>query len=89
MKPQVCPLKAGSVTFHNGLTFHYAGPNKTDGMREAFAVIYMRDGTIYDGRPHVVADPLKTSEGLKVGDPLGGATFPKRRFRISLGGLSD
>jgi len=74
VKPQVCPLKAGSVTFHNGLTFHYAGPNKSDGMREAFAIIYMPDGTTYDGRGHVVTDPLLP--GLKVGDPLAGEVFP-------------
>jgi ectoine hydroxylase-related dioxygenase (phytanoyl-CoA dioxygenase family) len=61
VKPHVCELKAGSCTFHNGLTFHYAGPNKSDGMREAFAVIYMPDG-----------DPL----GLKVGDKLEGEVFP-------------
>jgi ectoine hydroxylase-related dioxygenase (phytanoyl-CoA dioxygenase family) len=74
VKPQVCPLKAGSVTFHNGLTFHYAGPNKSDGMREAFAIIYMPDGTTYDGRGHVVTAPLLP--GLKVGDRLDGEVFP-------------
>jgi ectoine hydroxylase-related dioxygenase (phytanoyl-CoA dioxygenase family) len=74
VKPVTCPLKAGSVTFHNGLTFHYAGPNKSDGMREAFAIIYMPDGTTYDGKGHVVTDPLKP--GLNVGDPLAGEMFP-------------
>jgi ectoine hydroxylase-related dioxygenase (phytanoyl-CoA dioxygenase family) len=74
VKPVTCPLKAGSVTFHNGLTFHYAGPNKSDGMREAFAIIYMPDGTTYDGRGHVVTDPLLP--GLKVGERLEGEVFP-------------
>jgi ectoine hydroxylase-related dioxygenase (phytanoyl-CoA dioxygenase family) len=74
-KPTVCPLKAGSVTFHNGLVFHYAGPNKSQEMREAFAIIYMRDGTIYDGKGHVLTDPER-SKGLKVGDPLEGEMFP-------------
>jgi ectoine hydroxylase-related dioxygenase (phytanoyl-CoA dioxygenase family) len=72
IKPTTCELKAGSATFHNGLTFHYAGPNKSDGMREAFAVIYMPDGTHFDGRPHIVTEPL----GLKVGDRLEGEVFP-------------
>jgi len=75
VKPTVCPLKAGSVTFHNGLTFHYAGPNKSDGMREAFACIYMRDGTTYDGRGHVLTDPMK-DKGLNIGDRLDSETFP-------------
>jgi ectoine hydroxylase-related dioxygenase (phytanoyl-CoA dioxygenase family) len=74
VKPVTCPLKAGSVTFHNGLTFHYAGPNKSDAMREAFAIIYMPDGTTYDGRGHIVTDPLKP--GLKLGDGLEGEMFP-------------
>lgn len=75
MKPTTCELRAGSVTFHNGLTFHYAGPNKTDIMREAFAIIYMPDGTIFTGEDHCVTDPLK-SQGLKPGSPLTGETFP-------------
>ena len=71
-KPVTCELPAGSCTFHNGLTFHYAGPNKSDGMREAFAIIYMPDGTHYDGEEHIVTDPL----GLKVGDELDGRDVP-------------
>jgi phytanoyl-CoA hydroxylase len=72
VKPVTCELKAGSATYHNGLTFHYAGPNKSDGMREAFAIIYMPDGTKFDGKPHVVTDPLKLTEG----DKLDGEMFP-------------
>lgn len=71
-KPEACQLTAGSCTFHNGLTFHYAGPNKSQGMREAFAIIYMPDGTQYDGKKHVVTDPLKLTEG----DTLEGEMFP-------------
>jgi ectoine hydroxylase-related dioxygenase (phytanoyl-CoA dioxygenase family) len=72
VKPQTCELTAGSCTFHNGLTFHYAGPNKSDGMRAAFAIIYMPDGTEYDGKKHVVTDPLN----LTAGDKLDGELFP-------------
>jgi phytanoyl-CoA hydroxylase len=72
IKPVTCELKAGSCTFHNGMTFHYAGPNRSDAMREAFAIIYMPDGTRYDGAPHLVTDALK----LKAGVPLGGDLFP-------------
>ena len=66
------PLKAGSVTFHNGLTFHYAGPNKSDDTREAFAIIYMPDGTAFDGAPHIVTD----GQGFQKGDALASELFP-------------
>lgn len=72
IKPRTIELKAGSCTFHNGLTFHYAGPNKSERMREAFAVLYMPDGTKYDGKKHIVTDPLN----LKEGDKLEGEMFP-------------
>lgn len=72
VKPVPRPLKAGSVTFHNGLTFHYAGPNKSGATREAFAIIYMPDGTRYDGKDHMVTD----GQGFAVGDVLDSELFP-------------
>lgn len=72
VKPTTIELRAGSCTYHNGLTFHYAGPNKSQQMREAFAIIYMPDGTKFDGKKHVVTDPL----GLNVGDKFYGEMFP-------------
>ncbi len=72
LKPVTCELKAGSVTVHNGMTFHYAGPNRSDGMREAIAIIYMPEGTTYHKVPHPVTDPLN----LKQGDKLSGELFP-------------
>jgi ectoine hydroxylase-related dioxygenase (phytanoyl-CoA dioxygenase family) len=70
--PEPRPLRAGSVTFHNGLTFHYAGPNKSDDTREAFAIIYMPDGTRYDGANHIVTD----GQGFAKGDVLNSDLFP-------------
>jgi ectoine hydroxylase-related dioxygenase (phytanoyl-CoA dioxygenase family) len=72
-KPVVCELIAGSATFHNGLTFHFAGPNKSEHLREAFAIIYMPDGTTYDGQRHCVTEPL----GLPIGAALDGELFPR------------
>jgi hypothetical protein len=60
------------VTFHNGLTFHYANANTTDAPRRALAIIYMPDGVTYNGHAHVVTDGL----GLTVGRPLAGEFFP-------------
>ena len=42
------PLKAGDATFHSGLTFHGAGQNQTEQMREAMTIIYLKDGTTFD-----------------------------------------
>jgi phytanoyl-CoA hydroxylase len=72
VKPVTCELSAGSCTYHNGLTFHFAGPNKSDAMREAFAILYMPDGTRYSGAKHIVTDPLN----LGVNDRLDGEMFP-------------
>jgi ectoine hydroxylase-related dioxygenase (phytanoyl-CoA dioxygenase family) len=65
------PLKAGSCTFHNGLTFHYAGPNRSDWMREGLAIIYMPDGTTYSGQKHVM-----NFDEFAPGDRLQGKRFP-------------
>jgi phytanoyl-CoA hydroxylase len=72
IKPVTCQLKAGSCTFHNGLTFHYAGPNRTDSMREAMAILYMPDGTTYSGAGHCVID----NGEFEVGQRLSGPKFP-------------
>jgi ectoine hydroxylase-related dioxygenase (phytanoyl-CoA dioxygenase family) len=71
-KPVMCPMKAGSCTFHNGLTFHYAHANRTAQPRRAFAIIYMPDGTIFNGKKHLVTD----GSGFSEGDTLKGGLFP-------------
>lgn len=66
------PLRAGSCTFHDGRTFHFASANRTDKPRRALVVIYMADCTTYNGARHVVTD----GQGLQVGKPLEGELFP-------------
>lgn len=66
------PLRAGDCTFHHGRCAHMATPNRTDDPRVAHIVIFMPEGTTFNGARHIVTDPL----GLKVGDPLTGALFP-------------
>ncbi|MCC6443062.1 MAG: phytanoyl-CoA dioxygenase family protein [Armatimonadetes bacterium] len=70
--PAKMPMRAGSCTFHNGLTFHYAGPNRTDKPRRAMVTIYMPEGTTYRPQPHIVTDGLNLEEG----SPLTGEMFP-------------
>jgi ectoine hydroxylase-related dioxygenase (phytanoyl-CoA dioxygenase family) len=69
IKPITCQLKAGSCTFHNGLTFHYAGPNRSDEMREAMVMIYMPDGTTYSGEDHVVIEKGEFQIGERLAEP--------------------
>jgi ectoine hydroxylase-related dioxygenase (phytanoyl-CoA dioxygenase family) len=71
-KPVMVPLKAGSCTFHDGLTFHYAHANKTDKPRRAYAIIYMLDGTTFNGKPHMVSD----GQSCTPEEPLRGPMFP-------------
>lgn len=71
-RPVKVPLKKGSCTFHNGLTFHYAFANQTDRPRRVLAIIFMPDGTSYNGKAHIVTD----GKGLIEGDPIKGGLFP-------------
>lgn len=71
-KPVIVPLKAGSCTFHNGLTFHYAHSNVTDKPRRVLAIIFMPDGITYNGKEHIVTDGL----GFVAGQPITGPRFP-------------
>lgn len=64
--PECQAMPSGSVTFHDGLTFHYANANHSGKPRHAFVVIYMPDGTTYNGNKHVMTD----GRGLKVDEPI-------------------
>lgn len=72
-QPVKVPLKAGSCTFHHGLTFHFAHANVTDNPRRVLAIIFMPDGTTYNGKSHPVTNELGTLEENK---PLQGRLFP-------------
>lgn len=71
-RPVIARLRAGSVTFHSGLTFHYGHANQSAMPRRVLAIIYMPDGTRYTGNAHVVTD----GAGLNPGDPFHGGLFP-------------
>jgi len=61
-------MKAGSCSFHNGLTIHGAHANMTPGLRRAMTCAYMPDGNTYNGIPNILPDEyVKT---LNVGDLL-------------------
>lgn len=48
-EPVAMEMEAGGVTFHHGCTFHYAGANRTDRPRRAFAIIYIPDTVRFTG----------------------------------------
>lgn len=61
-------MKAGSCTFHNGLTIHGAHANMTPGFRRAMTCAYMPEGNVYNGKPNILPDSYLRQ--LKVGDLL-------------------
>jgi len=62
------PMKAGSCSFHNGLTIHGAHANMTPGFRRAMTCAYMPDGNTYNGTQNILSDEEVAK--LKVGDLL-------------------
>jgi phytanoyl-CoA hydroxylase len=61
-------MKAGSCSFHNGLTIHGANANMTSGSRRAMTCAYMPDGNVYNGIPNILTSEQVSA--LKVGDLL-------------------
>jgi ectoine hydroxylase-related dioxygenase (phytanoyl-CoA dioxygenase family) len=62
------PMKAGSCSFHNGLTIHGAHANMTPGFRRAMTCAYMPDGNTFNGEPNIL--PEAYLQTLQVGDLL-------------------
>jgi len=68
MRTVAAPMKAGSCSFHCGLTVHGANANMTNGFRRAMTCAYMPDGNTYNGEPNILPDAYLRH--LKVGDLL-------------------
>lgn len=67
-KSVAAPMKAGSCSFHNGLTIHGAHANMTPGYRRAMTCAYMPDGNTFNGIQNILNDDVFAS--LKIGDAL-------------------
>jgi phytanoyl-CoA hydroxylase len=67
-KSVAVPMKAGSCSFHNGLTIHGAGANMTNGFRRAMTCAYMPDGATFNGIKNILSDEQVAR--LKIGDLL-------------------
>lgn len=66
--PIPAEMKAGSCSFHNGLTAHGAGANMTPGWRRAMTCGYMPDGSTFNGKKNILSDEQIAK--LNIGDVL-------------------
>jgi ectoine hydroxylase-related dioxygenase (phytanoyl-CoA dioxygenase family) len=51
------PMKAGSCSFHNGLTVHGANANMTNGFRRAMTCAYTPEES-FNGEPNILRKPI-------------------------------
>ncbi|MCC5870352.1 MAG: phytanoyl-CoA dioxygenase family protein [Gammaproteobacteria bacterium] len=68
IEPYCAEMKAGDVSFHNGLTAHAAGPNMTPRLRRAMSCGFMPDGARFNGTRNVLREDYFNS--LTLGDEL-------------------
>lgn len=65
-------MRAGSCSFHSGMTIHGAGANMTAGLRRAMTAAFMPDGCTFNGQQNILSDEQVAR--LKVGDRLDDPT---------------
>ena len=75
-KPVAVERKAGSCTFHHGLTFHYTRANTTTQTRRALVTIYIPEGITYAAEEKM-DNPFSDTITSKKGEPLRGTRFPR------------
>ncbi len=56
IEPVAAVMKAGSCSFHNGLTAHGAGANMTPHSRRAMSCAFMSDGSVFNGQKNILTD---------------------------------
>ena len=64
------PLQVGDCTFHHGMTFHSAGANLSEQWRVAHVVIFVDASAAYNGKGHIVTDPLDLPVGTLPPDSI-------------------
>ena len=68
INPVSAPMRAGTCSFHNGLTVHGAGANMTQSFRRAITCGFMPDGSTFNGIENVLPESYVNT--LKIGDTL-------------------
>jgi ectoine hydroxylase-related dioxygenase (phytanoyl-CoA dioxygenase family) len=66
--PASAAMKAGSCSFHNGLTIHGAGANMTPYPRRAMTCAFMPLGAKFDGLQNILSD--QQFAALTIGDEM-------------------
>lgn len=66
--PFQAEMRAGSCSFHNGMTIHGAGANMTNRSRRAMTCAFMPDGALFNGQQNILTDDQVAA--LSVGEPL-------------------
>jgi len=69
-EPVAMDMEAGGVTFHHGCNFHFAGPNRTDQPRRAFAVIFIPDFVTFTGGHEAAGAGEEMTAGAPWDHPL-------------------
>jgi len=85
-KAVAAPMKAGSCSFHNGLTIHGAHANMTPGFRRAMTCAYMPDGNIFNGNQNILTDAQFAK--LKIGDPMNDDEQNPLLYSVNTGNVS-
>ena len=68
IEPVAAEAKAGAGVFISGMIAHAAGPNMTIHPRRALAMLFMPEGSVYNGKP--AALPAELADRLTVGEVL-------------------
>lgn len=72
------PFALGDVSFHSGWTFHRAGANQADRMREVFTIIYMEEEIrlVQPRHKNHEADRAAFAPGIAVGEVMASPLNP-------------
>ena len=77
LSPEYVDLNPGDVSFHHGLTFHNAKPNKSSDDRPVFTIIYFADGsTRGSDQFHFSVDRASIGVGKKIESDVTPLAFP-------------
>ena len=77
LSPEYVDLNPGDVSFHHGLTFHNAKPNKSSDDRPVFTIIYFADGsTRGSDQFHFSVDRASIGVGEKIESDVTPLAFP-------------
>ena len=68
IEPAAAQVRAGDGVFFNAMVAHAAGPNMTIHPRRTVALVYLPQGAVYNGTPHILPEDLVAR--LAKGDPL-------------------